>query len=183
MYVTDEMLAGLVAKYGQPKEKTFEIATSRPEFDRIKGSQKHGRNHDFTLYVMKGKEVIVIAKPFYPAGMYRAPSGGLNPGEDAEIGMAREAIEETGCQITLSRFLLTTNVSFVCESDVIKWRSFVFRAEYSGGDFEWTDKREISEVRLARLDEFAGFSEIMRSTDIGGLHYRAALHDDVMAVW
>jgi hypothetical protein len=34
-------------------------------------------------------------------------------------------------------------------------------------------------VRLAAWEEFATFGKIMRSSRIGGLHYRAALHEKV----
>ena len=55
----------------------------------------------------------------------------------------------------------------------------MFLARYLSGDFQFTDHQEIREVRLATLDEFEDFSQIMRVTNIGGLHYRAALHDSV----
>ena len=122
----------------------------------------------------------------YPPGLYRAPSGGLHPGESYLDGINRELAEEIGCTVELERFLLRTAVSFVRMNDgaatddgVIEWRSLVFSARYVEGDFRFTDHREIREVRLARLDEFEEFSRIMRATDIGGLHYRAALHDTV----
>ncbi len=172
-------MAAMMAAYGQPRSATFEFPVDQTEYRRIVNSQKNMRNHDVTLYIHKGDKVVVIAKPFYPVGLYRAPSGGLHPGEDFRAGAAREAMEETGCEIEFEKFLLRTEVSFVCGDDRLKWRSFVFRAGYTGGDFEFTDKREIKEVRLVSLDEFDAFSRIMRASSIGGLHYRAALHDSV----
>lgn len=179
MFVSDLTIAELAARYGQPHAADFTIPVDREEFNRIKGSQKHGRKHDFTLYIFKGEDIVVIAKPFYPPGMYRAPSGGLHPGEDARTGIYREAMEETGCKIKLERFLLRTEVAFVCDNDTIEWNSYVFKASYLSGDFNFTDRREIKEVRLVRLSEFETFSRIMRESKIGGLHYRAALHDAV----
>ncbi len=37
----------------------------------------NGRAHDVTLYIEKDNGYIFIAKPFYPAGLFRAPSGGI----------------------------------------------------------------------------------------------------------
>ena len=115
MYVTEDMVAAMAAEYGQPRTATFEFPVEAAEYGRITRSQKHGRNHDVTLYIRKNDQVVVIAKPFYPPGLYRAPSGGLLPGEDFRVGAAREAMEETGCVIEFEKFLLRTEVSFVCE--------------------------------------------------------------------
>lgn len=182
MFVTESMIDEMIAGYGIPQAADFNFDVSHVELQRIRSSQKNGRNHDVTMYIFKGEKVVVIAKPFYPEGMYRAPSGGLNPGESFHDGINRETMEETGCRITLQRFLLRTSVRFVCESEFIEWRSFVFLAEYSSGNFQFTDRREIKEVRLVRLDEFERFSQIMRASAVGGLHYRAALHDTVVGL-
>ncbi len=187
MYVAEKTISEMAGLYGQPRRARFEFEVgSDREWQTIAGSQKHGRKHDVTVYAFKGDRVIVIAKPFYPPGLYRAPSGGLKPGEDFHDGTYREAWEETGCRIKLERFLLRTDVAFVRTDngsanagERIDWNSFVFQARYESGDFEFTDHREIREVRLATLDEFEDYSKIMRDSDIGGLHYRAALHDAV----
>jgi len=173
------MIARMVAQYGRPHMREFRFEVPQREVERIRSSQKNGRNHDVTLYIRKDNQVIVIAKHFYPPGMYRAPSGGLHPGEDFDSGIAREVGEEAGCRISLDRFLLQTAVTFRNDCDSIFWRSFVFLADYQSGDFQYTDTHEIREVRLADWSEFESFARIMRALDIGGLHYRAALHETV----
>jgi len=179
MFVTDEMIAGMVERYGSPHEKRYRFEVTPAEFQRIRSSQKHGRNHDVTMYVEKDGRLIVIAKPFYPEGIYRAPSGGLNPGESFDEGIGREVAEEIGCEIELEKFLLRTRVEFVNSGKVIHWRSFVFLARYVRGDFDYTDHREIREVKLVDWEDFEDFGRWMRQTEIGGLHYRAALHETV----
>lgn len=186
MFVTEDMIARMAEKFGQPERADYRIEVTSEELKRIRSSQKQGRNHDVTLYIHKDGRIVVIAKPMYPSGMYRAPSGGLNPGESIVEGIDREVAEETGCRIELERFLLHTDVTFVSTdatgdgiANSISWRSLVFQARYLSGDFQFTDHEEIAEVRLATLDEFDDFSRIMRGTAIGGLHYRAMLHDTV----
>jgi 8-oxo-dGTP pyrophosphatase MutT (NUDIX family) len=216
MFVTADMIAKAAGKYGRPERVSFRIPVLAKEFAYIRSSQKHGRCHDTTVYIRKGDAFVVIAKPFYPPGQYRAPSGGLKPGESIGAGIAREMREETGCDVVLSRFLLVSHVTFAlsdtpptfngntenlivsprgpyvsdnschdCEGDegdsgsTIAWVSYVFLADYAGGDFDFTDRREIREVRLATLSEFGQFAAIMRRSQIGGLHYRAALHEAV----
>ena len=179
MYVSQNMINEMADRYGDPKRAEFSFPVSGHEYAFIRSTQKYQREHDATVYIIKDGEVVVIAKHHYPPGMYRAPSGGLHPGESFEEGIAREVLEETGTEITLERFLLVSNVTFTNSSGEIPWRSFVFQARYAKGEFQFTDTREIREVRLARLSEFDTFGRIMRSLDVGGLHYRAALHEAV----
>lgn len=203
MFVTEDMISGMVSRFGHPHEVTFRFPVLQDEFDLIRNSQKHGRRHDVTIYLRYKNKYVVIAKPFYPPGQYRAPSGGLTPRESFDNGIAREMLEETGCVISVCKFLLRTRVFFELSEEpptwtgsiedsivkpehfmnrsgnIIDWCSFVFLADYVSGDFEFTDKHEISEVRLTTLDKFETFSQIMRCSKTGGLHYRAALHDTV----
>ena len=182
MFVTDDMIVSMAARYGRPHEREFRFEATAAELVRIRSSQKEGRNHDVTLYIRKGDQLVVIAKHMYPPDLYRAPSGGLKPGEPFETGIAREMSEETGCEIELERFLLRTAVNFSHGSDSLFWRSFLFLAVYKSGDFKYTDHDEIRAVRLADWSEFEMFGRIMRASDIGGLHYRAALHETVVAL-
>ncbi len=194
MYVTDSMIHRMVELYGVPVEKSFVVDCSLDEVNRIRASQRDGRDHDVTVYIRKENKVVVIAKHFYPPGLYRAPSGGIHLGEDFETGVRREMAEETGCEFRLDRFLLKTSVQFTFNplidaysqsdrqglADDVWWRSFVFLATFTGGDFKFTDTREIREVRLADWSEFATFSKIMLTLPRGGFRYRAALHEAVL---
>jgi ADP-ribose pyrophosphatase YjhB (NUDIX family) len=179
MYVTEKQITAMAERYGQPERADFSFETSQEEYDRIRASQKNGRRHDITMYILKDDRLVVIAKPFYPEGLFRAPSGGLHPGEDFEVGARREALEETGCEIRLEKFLLQSEVEFRGPTKSIHWVSYVFRARYVAGDFDFTDRQEIREVGLAKLSEFKTFGRIMRAMDVAGLHYRAALHEAV----
>ena len=93
MFVTDEMIAAMAEKYGTPADREFDFQVTRVELDRIRSSQKEGRNHDVTVYIRHGDRLVVIAKHMYPADLYRAPSGGLRPGEQFDVGLAREVAE------------------------------------------------------------------------------------------
>lgn len=179
MFIKQSTIESLKDIYGNPELASFRVDVIEKEFNRIRMSQKNGRKHDVTIYIIKDDKIIVISKHFYPLGLFRAPSGGVNPGEDFIDGAKREALEETGCEIEIEKFLLETSVNFIYKKDKIAWSSYVFQAKYLKGDFKFTDHNEIREVRMATLEEFETFSKIMRSTAMGGLHYRAALHDTV----
>ncbi|MBU0982456.1 MAG: NUDIX hydrolase [candidate division Zixibacteria bacterium] len=178
-FVSQSQLDEVIERYGEPETSSFRIESTPEEVARIQSSQKHGRNHDVTVYAIKDDRIIVIAKHFYPPELYRAPSGGIKPGESIEAGALREMWEETGCRVELERFLLMTDAVFTSGENSVEWRSFVFLARYVEGDFEFTDTDEIRSVTLVDWSDFETFGRIMRRTDIGGLHYRAALHETV----
>jgi 8-oxo-dGTP pyrophosphatase MutT (NUDIX family) len=148
--------------YGKPDclDKTQEMTVD--ELAVVRASMKEGRAHDITLYIKKGSGYIFIAKPFYPPGLYRAPSGGVRRGEDFEAGARREALEETGVDIEL-------------ESD---WTSHILTARYTGGEIEPIDKREIREAKVVYPHEIPGLQEMMRNSGSGGLIYRAYLTEE-----
>jgi len=179
MYIDDKTIKAVESKYGEPVLRTTRFEMGKREFEGLKGSQKNGRSHDITLYIRKGEEFVVNAKHFYPAGLFRAPSGGIEPGEDLVEGAKREAIEETGSIVELERYILRIGVEFFCEDEAVQWTSHVFLADFISGDLSQRDTREIREVSLASLNDFDHFGEVMRASSIGGFHYRAYLHDQV----
>jgi 8-oxo-dGTP pyrophosphatase MutT (NUDIX family) len=185
MFVTDAMISEVERRFGVPQFREFEFPATKAELARIRSSQRDGRNHDVTLYIKKDGKLVVIAKHPYPPGLYRAPSGGVHPGETILEGINREALEETGCEIEILRFLLRTAVRFYDPdepSNEVFWRSFVFTARYLSGDFQYIDHEEISGLKLADWGEFEEFGRIMRQTGSAGLHYRAALHEVVAEI-
>jgi len=145
------------------------------EFEMLKRSMSDGRNSDATLFIFKDKKVIVNAKPWYPEGLYRAPSGGIKPGEDIELSAKREAYEETGAEIELIKYILRIQVTFTCSQEAVNWTSHVFTAKYLSGDLRPIDTREIKEVNLMSLEKLDSLKEKLLAQDSGGLHYRAAL--------
>ncbi len=169
------MYSAIEQKYGTPQELTMSFAMNPAEFDMLRESMKDGRDSDVTLFIFKDGQVIVIAKPWYPQGLYRAPSGGIKPGEDMELCAKREAYEETGVQIQLVLYLLRIQVTFTCGQVSQEWISHVFVAQYVSGRLHPIDTREIKEVNLLSLDELAAMKDRLLQQDSGGLHYRAAL--------
>ncbi len=180
MYISQETIRSWSGLYGTPRQWSHRQAVTPSDYGIISGSQKHGRRHDITLYIEGDGLIAVIAKPFYPPGLYRAPSGGLEPGETLEAGSAREAHEETGLDVELASYLLVATVVFTCpDKPAIEWHTHVFSATTSDRTLAPTDHHEIREARWADPSEFATFSAIMRESQRGGLLYRAALHDEI----
>lgn len=182
MYITAEIVRELEAHYGVPDEVAWQFEMQPYEFDMVRRSQKHGRAHDVTLFIIAAEQVVVIKKPMYLPGIYRAPSGGVAPGEAFEAGARREAYEETGLEIALERYLVRARVRFTRAGEKIDWVSHVFSAHPTGGKLEPIDTHEIVEARYATVAEITGpMKAAMLASGSTGLRYRAQLQDVVIA--
>ena len=181
MYITADIVAGLETRFGTPVEISLEYEMSERELNMVRHSQKHRRAHDVTLFIIEGERIVVIKKPQYPPGAYRAPSGGINPGEQFEAGALREAHEETGLSIRLDRYVVRSQVRFNHKSDFIDWTSHVFAATIQAGELNPIDTEEIVEARFATVDELLGsVRQAMLGSGSTGLKYRSDLNDFVI---
>ena len=149
MYITQEVLNKIERKYGVPDILHTRYTMNRAEFDLLEWSMRNGRRHDVTLFISNEEKdkIVVIRKPSYPKGVYRPPSGGIEPGEDFEIGARREAYEETGLEIKLQKYALRSHVDLAFEDEIVAWTSHVLAARAIGGCLEPVDKKEIAGVR------------------------------------
>jgi 8-oxo-dGTP pyrophosphatase MutT (NUDIX family) len=87
-----------------------------------------------------------FTKTFYPPGVYRLLTGGVEPGESVRHALLREVREETGLQVTVSRFLSV--VAYHPEDSVSNdgglphYRTFVFLLDEVGGTLGALDQTE-----------------------------------------
>ena len=99
MYTSDADVKELEARFGAPAEREMEYEIAPWEHSVVVGSMHKGRAHDITFFIRKSDDadrLVVVSKPFFPHGAFRAPSGAAKPGESLEEGALREAREETG---------------------------------------------------------------------------------------
>ena len=169
-------------RFGHPDVLSTVQSMTSQEISRVKSTMTNGRSHDVTLFISKGDRFIFIAKPFYPAGLFRAPSGGIHRGEDFIEGAKREAWEETGVEIELLKYILRVNARFESGNGFIDWTSHIFKAEWLTGDINPIDNREISEARLVGLDEIPRFRELMITSGKGGFRPLATRGQETRAI-
>lgn len=187
MYLGAAAVAECERRFGRPLPVTIEARLDPAEMDALVRSQRHGRAHDVTFFILDERErVVVIRKPSFPAGCWRPPSGGVEPGEGMEAGALREAREETGLEIALERYLVRVDGRFVEEGAagrIIPWTSHVLTSRAVGGRLEPIDRKEIAEARWATLADLAGpVRAALLASGRGGFRYRVALHDAVLAL-
>ncbi len=187
MYISAEIIRELEKKYGRPEELSFAYKMTQTEFELVRASQKHGRAHDVTLFIHDHGDhgddgrVVVIRKPMYPAGAYRAPSGGVAPGETFEQGALREAYEETGLMVSLEKYIIRARVCFSNAARSIDWTSHVFTSSSAGGELDPIDTHEIAEARWVTVAEMMGsVRDALLASGSTGLRYRSELADAVV---
>ncbi len=116
-WIDDATVARLEARFGRPREIALTDALSPDHFALLlrKGRGGLRRAHDVTLLIADGRgRFAVTRKPQYPPGVFRPPSGDIDPGEEFEAGARREAREETGLEIQLVRYVLRCRATFHC---------------------------------------------------------------------
>ncbi len=176
MHITEEILAPLRARYGEPmrlvwegeiSEREHRLATFDPE-----------RSHDVTLFITNRDRLALIRKPHFEEGLWRTPGGGVKPGEDFVDGVVREAIEETGLHVELRRFLVDAEARFLSELYDVPWRTLVFHALTDDEEIAPRDAAEIAEARWGTAQELAGpIRERLLASGHALWRYRVALHD------
>jgi 8-oxo-dGTP pyrophosphatase MutT (NUDIX family) len=181
MYVSAETIRELELEFGTPREINLAYEMTESELDAVRRSQKHGRAHDVTLFIFIEGELVVIRKPMYPPGAYRAPSGGIEPGEPFKQGAVREAHEETGLLVSLDEYILRARVKFSHGDESIDWTSHVFLARPIGGELTPVDTDEIVEARVVGTRDLMGpIRQALLESGSTGLRYRSDLNDIVM---
>ena len=183
MYLTADRLAQAARRWGEPRALELEFTIGPRERDLVRGSRKHDRSHDITLLIERDGLWAVIAKPMFPPGVWRAPSGGLHVGEELEAGALREALEETGLTVELARYLVHIDARFTHDGMIEPWHSEVFLAPATAGELAPIDTHEISGARWMSREELLGpVRERLIASGRGLFAYRAALHDAAFAM-
>jgi 8-oxo-dGTP pyrophosphatase MutT (NUDIX family) len=189
VYITGQVLSEAEAKFGIPRELDLEFEIDDSELNLIRKSRKNQRSHDVTLFMFHStgadsfkaeghRYIAAIRKPGFPPGAYRAPSGGVMPGESVEAGAKREAFEETGLNVELERYVLRVKATFTCGEAVEKWVTHIFTARIVGGHLNPLDTQEIEHARCVSLDELQGpIKQILLESGRALFAYRVALTD------
>jgi 8-oxo-dGTP pyrophosphatase MutT (NUDIX family) len=177
VHVTEELLAPLRVRYGNPVELEWSGAISEREHSLA--TYNPARMHDVTLFILDpDARIALIRKPHFAGGIWRPPGGGIKPGEDFVAGAEREALEETGLRVRLDRYLVDAHAQFVYAPFEVPWRTHVFLARTDDEQLDPRDADEIAAARWGTLAELAGpLRERLLATRHAFWRYRVALHD------
>lgn len=183
MYLTEETLREIEARYGAPRRETAAAEFTSSSFGLVDRCRRKGRLHDVTLMIWEPERraYALIRKPSYPPGVFRPPSGGVEDGEPFEEGARREAREETGLEVRLERYLLRVDARFTCSGDSCPWTTHVFSAVAVGGVLDPLDRHEIEEACWGTPEEiWTRYRSAMLAMNSAGMRYRVFLQDTAL---
>lgn len=181
-HMKGEALTRAEARLGRPEERVWRYPIHPQEMQMVASSTRgQTRVHDVTIFIFNpAGQVALIRKHGYPPGAWRAPGGGIAPGEELIDGAVREALEETGLHVVVNRYLLRVQVTFTCGDQEQPWTTHVVTALADDPAPATQDPREIETVAWGSMTDLCGpVAEAMLVSGSGLFTYRVALHREV----
>jgi len=189
MHIGRHIVQELVLTFGEPEVERWDAPVTEGELDGLERHHSLGRAHDVCLVIQDKDNLAVIRKRGYPPGAFRFPSGGVHPEESFVDGAVREALEETGLSVRIEDYLLQVHVTFISGVSGAsgerraKWSTHVRLAHPFEGSLVPRDTEEIMAARWIQWPELTDkVNPLLRDSGLGGLAYRARLHESVRAI-
>jgi len=162
-------LEDAIARYGNPVEHAVEIPVSLETLNYWR-DLKDGRTAEVVLLIRRRNGCYLLhTKTFYPEGIYRLPTGGIHAGEDLIEAARREAVEETGLDVAVERFLGVLRHRFVHGEQEFHFTSYLIELVETGGTLRAQDEDE----------NISGY----RDTTIEGLEEAACQLESLTGRW
>ncbi|MDM7916230.1 MAG: NUDIX hydrolase [Candidatus Eisenbacteria bacterium] len=136
-----EELLSLAKDLGSPVCESVHLPRGGSGTDRSAFPLSSRRTAEIVLVVPRpGAKVLLHSKDFYPAGLYRLPTGGLHKREPIADGLRREGLEETGNALAPKRFLFA--IEYTWDYSAKRFESFGFLMEAAEGPIISQDAEE-----------------------------------------
>jgi 8-oxo-dGTP pyrophosphatase MutT (NUDIX family) len=159
--IDEAEVSRLSAAYGPAERRQMLVEMQLSSFENWwdKLVRRSNRRGEVVLAIRRPDgQVLLHTKRFYPPGVYRLPSGGVHPGEAVLAGMAREAREETGLEVTVERFVGVVEYEFHHDQRRLPFVSYVFVTRASADvpvvqdpDEQITDFRYVSPAEIRQV--------------------------------
>lgn len=115
-----------IERYGEPVERSYTLSFSEDGvayWERVLS-----RRHAEVVFLIRRINGLYVThtKASYPSGVYRLPSGGIEPGEDLLNALWREVTEETNLSLHIEDFLAIIRYRFIHEEKRLPFTSYLF---------------------------------------------------------
>jgi 8-oxo-dGTP pyrophosphatase MutT (NUDIX family) len=165
---TQDELEQLAQRYGRPLVCDVDLGV-HSMFDPLNRTDRFG---EVCMVVRRpDRKLLTMKKTFYPPGAYRLLTGGINHGEHVLDALLRETYEETGLEVTITRFLAAVAYHTGSTDTMPVFYTFAFLLDEVGGSLGVVDEKErveaFREVKPADLPTMADYLDGM-GTDYSG---------------
>ena len=152
-------IMALAARYGMPARQRCRLEVADETF-AVWAATRQQKCGEAVLFILRRNgNLILHTKTFYPPGVYRVPSGGIQCGEALLDAVQRETHEETSLTVAVERFLTVIEFEFRCADRRLLLQSFLFLLKETGGELKVGDANErisgFTEVPPSELDTVA----------------------------
>ena len=109
------------------KEELCVIEVGEEFFSEMEARASTGKAGEVVMVVpRKDGEILLHTKEFYPNGIYRLPTGKLQPDEDPDVGFLREFQEELGQQGIVDKRMGALHHRFVHKDKLTEFVSYIY---------------------------------------------------------
>jgi 8-oxo-dGTP pyrophosphatase MutT (NUDIX family) len=170
---TTQQIGDLAARYGPPLRAVLHLPDST--FSPL---TKDDRTGEVCMVVRRRSGGLLAArKMYYPPGVHRLLTGGIDHGETIEDALCRETHEETGLETVIRRFLGVVNYTAVPGAPPLGFATYAFLLDETGGELRPQDEEE----------QIASFREVL-PTDLPAMaqaleHLPAEYHPELEGQW
>ncbi len=176
----------LMSRYGPSHRVYIPVAMSESDFDYWwqKLVQQRDRRGEVVLAIQRADgNVLLHTKSFYPADIYRLPTGGVYPWEKVLTGAMREAKEETGFDVCIVRMVGMVTYTFHNGERCMPFVSYVLLARSGDVLPAVVDSEEnISDFRFVPPEQLRHTAQTLRQLSgrmAGWGAFRAPPHEMV----
>ncbi len=178
--IDEKEITELARRYGPLERRHYVLEMGKRTFAHWR-KVCNDRRGEVALFILRlSGNLILHTKDFYPEGVYRVPTGGIEWGEDVVTAAHREAREETGLTVAIERCLGVLEYEFRYRGETLPFVSYVFLLRENGGQLYPQDEGErITSLREVPLTELEAVAWNLRAIEADWRdwgHYRAIAH-------
>ncbi|MGB9594194.1 MAG: NUDIX hydrolase, partial [Anaerolineae bacterium] len=125
--VDEAEYAQLAQDYGPCVRRTYEMPISSASLDEWARKLGENRRGEVGMVIVSpAGQVLTHTKSFYPAGVFRIPTGGIGQEEPVLDALRREVWEETGLDAEVQRLLAVVEYRFTNGAREVRFATYLF---------------------------------------------------------
>jgi ADP-ribose pyrophosphatase YjhB (NUDIX family) len=178
--INEKEITDLARQYGPLERRHYVLEVDKRVFTHWR-EERGDRRGEVALFILRPSgNMILHTKEFYPKGIYRVPTGGIERGEAVVTAVHREAREETGLTVDIERCLGVLEYEFRYRGETLPFVSYVFLLRENSGQLCPQDEGErITSLQDVPLTELKTVTRNLRALEADWRnwgHYRAIAH-------